>query len=688
MKSLNSNKGITLTTLVVTIVVLLILAGVATSTGIEAIENTKHTKFVAELKIMQSYVNQWYEDCKPNNAETYSTNVSTKFSNTGAIQITDNENNSTDNISIIEKAKTTLYSANIPSANYSNFYYLSNNTLTTLGVEGVSQDVLVSVQDRKVVSYLGLKYKSAMYYTIDDQSGNGIDEVYNVEYDSSLNSGEVTFDVSQEYIGNGQARITISNIEFAGYNNKWNVRYKLDNKWYDVNNAKFDTNNINFIVTKSGTYTVALKNEGIYGTSKDENGNEAGIKVLTAPEYWEATTASDPSWYNYGGAKVNQPKLTGKMTPIKYSGDLTGETNLWANAETADQSMWVWIPRYAYKITRGYHTNTENGGTIEIVFLKGTSNTEFWDTSHNGEAITANPSEVTYTSLVIDGVTEQVQDQWLVHPAFTSHPENGGWDTELTGIWFAKFETTNTTGTTTNPILDIKPSVQSFANIDIGTQFSLAKSATFGEYSALTINSHMTKNSEWGSVTYLAQSPYGANSKILNNDYKTGYGDSTKYYTGGAITLSNVYTTNNAQSTTHNSTGIYDMNGGLTENVASYGSSTNSYLELINDNNTITNSSTKFKTAYPVNYSSLQSSNRLMGDAIWETSNYVAQGKYAWYLGYTAYTSKSFFHRGGTNDNSGAGAFMYSYNNGEASYNRRFPYVPCSLNKNETYSTN
>ena len=278
MKSLNSNKGITLTTLVVTIVVLLILAGVATSTGIEAIENTKHTKFVAELKIMQSYVNQWYEDCKPNNAETYSTNVSTKFSNTGAIQITDNENNSTDNISIIEKAKTTLYSANIPSANYSNFYYLSNNTLTTLGVEGVSQDVLVSVQDRKVVSYLGLKYKSAMYYTIDDQSGNGIDEVYNVEYGSSLNSGEVTFDVSQEYIGNGQARITISNIEFAGYNNKWNVRYKLDNKWYDVNNAKFDTNNINFIVTKSGTYTVALKNEGIYGTSKDENGNEAGIR--------------------------------------------------------------------------------------------------------------------------------------------------------------------------------------------------------------------------------------------------------------------------------------------------------------------------------------------------------------------------------------------------------------------------
>ena len=27
----------------------------------------------------------------------------------------------------------------------------------------------------------------------------------------------------------------------------------------------------------------------------------------------------------------------------------------WANAKTLDGSYWVWIPRYAYKITSGFH---------------------------------------------------------------------------------------------------------------------------------------------------------------------------------------------------------------------------------------------------------------------------------------------------------------------------------------------
>ena len=53
-------NGITLVALVITIIVMLILAGVATYSGIEAIENTKYTKFMAELKIMQTYVNEQY----------------------------------------------------------------------------------------------------------------------------------------------------------------------------------------------------------------------------------------------------------------------------------------------------------------------------------------------------------------------------------------------------------------------------------------------------------------------------------------------------------------------------------------------------------------------------------------------------------------------------------------------------
>ena len=36
----------------------------------------------------------------------------------------------------------------------------------------------------------------------------------------------------------------------------------------------------------------------------------------------------------------------------------TESTRKWANAKTSDGSMWVWIPRYAYSITSGYHSSS------------------------------------------------------------------------------------------------------------------------------------------------------------------------------------------------------------------------------------------------------------------------------------------------------------------------------------------
>ena len=612
---------------------------------------------------MQSHVNQWYEDCKPNeNAhnydETFTINIQNKLTAGGAVSATSEEE---ENSEKVQKAQDTLNKANVPSANYGNYYLLEENTKNSLGVEGVSQDVLVSVKDRKVVSYLGLKYKNKMYYTIDDQSGEGIGDVYNVEYDSSKSSGTATFDVSQEYIGNGKAKISVSNIQFDGYNNKWQVKYKVgDGSWNT-------SNDLNFLVTDSGHYTVTLYNEGISGTNE--------IDVLTAPECWRATTASDPQWYSYGGTKVNSPKLVGKMTPIKYTGDLTGETNLWANAETADQSMWVWIPRYAYKITSGYHTNAENGGTIEIAFLKGTSNTEFWDTSHNGEAITANPSEVTYTEKVINGVTEQVQDQWLVHPAFTSKPENGGWDTELEGIWFGKFEATGTSS-----LLSCKPGQRSLCTITLNQKFSLAKSSLFGENLSYNLGSHMAKNSEWGVCTYLVQSRYGTNAQTIENNT-----NGSKYtVTGSTYNINEIYTTKKKQSTTHNATGVYDINGGASECTASYVYRNDNLDEYYSDILGLTindkKNSTKYKTVYEAPYSArAQNYNNFInikGDSIYETSGSGGSKKNAWFKvnSETPYDSYPFFERG--NDYSGNKIVTFSFEPNSGGYSTSSGFRP------------
>ncbi|MFR0822195.1 MAG: type II secretion system protein [Clostridia bacterium] len=142
---------------------------------------------------------------------------------------------------------------------------------------------------------------------------------------------------------------------------------------------------------------------------------------------------------------VNKPILTNGMKAIKFvypTENSEGEvkdssvneldwydynTKRWANAQTEDGSMWVWIPRYAYKV------NASNQ-TFDIKFLIGTTD-NYYD--ENGQIQTAKRCK---------SENEQVDTTvgYTVHPAFTDetkiHYRNGGWDKELTGIWVAKFE--------------------------------------------------------------------------------------------------------------------------------------------------------------------------------------------------------------------------------------------------------
>ena len=49
----NNQKGVTLISLVITIIVLLILAGIGITSGVQTIKSSKQTKFTTEMKIMQ-----------------------------------------------------------------------------------------------------------------------------------------------------------------------------------------------------------------------------------------------------------------------------------------------------------------------------------------------------------------------------------------------------------------------------------------------------------------------------------------------------------------------------------------------------------------------------------------------------------------------------------------------------------
>ena len=85
------------------------------------------------------------------------------------------------------------------------------------------------------MSYQGIKYQGERYYTLEQLTNR----IYNVEYQENTNTP--TFDVSTEQIGNNKWKIIISNIQYDGYIDKWQVKYQLEGQdyWSTSDNLEF-----------------------------------------------------------------------------------------------------------------------------------------------------------------------------------------------------------------------------------------------------------------------------------------------------------------------------------------------------------------------------------------------------------------------------------------------------------------
>ena len=405
------------------------------------------------------------------------------------------------------------------------------------------------------------------------------------------------------------------------------------------------TNITNYYIIKENDTTYRVTKSGIYKFKiTDKAGNTNTIEVAVEDFLWEETTTSDAGWYSYNDvsngdkkAKVNAPVLKGNMKPIKYVGAESDTQNgsKWANATTTDGSMFVWVPRYAYKITEGYHTN--QAGTIEVAFI---------DTSNkflNGEKgeITTNVED-----------PEAGQTKWLVHPAFTSNAEYGGGFGEISGMWIGKFETTGEYTEGNASKVSVKPAEKILRNMTVNDQYKAGMKATYGEN--IDLNSHMMKNSEWGATVYLAHSNYGTNKQKIEQNENV-------VYTGGGTDTQKIYTTNKKQSSTHNATGIYDLHGGLEERNASYINNKNEKLELQGGTNVgdlygateeEQSTSTKYKTVYTSENNQekdyIVAGNKNKGDAIYETSLSYNNSTNSWFNSdsYFPLGNSPFFRRG------------------------------------------
>ena len=191
--SCKKENGITLMSLVITIVILLILASIATYSGIEVIKSSKLTKFTTEMKIMQTQVNELYQ--KMQDGDTTIKELGKIISEIG---------NQT-------QVNNVFNAVGITTDEREQYKYFDKDTIEKLNIEGVSGTFFVNIYKRSVISYEGFQYEGKYYYTL-EQLPNGL---YNVEHENNTNEPP-TFDTNVEKVSEGKWRITVSNINYDG----------------------------------------------------------------------------------------------------------------------------------------------------------------------------------------------------------------------------------------------------------------------------------------------------------------------------------------------------------------------------------------------------------------------------------------------------------------------------------------
>ena len=395
-----------------------------------------------------------------------------------------------------------------------------------------------------------------------------------------------------------------------------------ENASYDATNKKITYKQIEFSVDEKGNVTNSgtsgsTENEG--NSSGEENLNQGGsdsngsqtpadtqtggnIQPTSTSVVDDTTTFSteygkvDVIWLSGTGNTVsstpNTPNLSG-MTPVSWtksgdewtedatasasyysyeagSGNSDNTSSRWANAKNSDGSYFVWIPRFAYRIT--YYSSQSS-----------TEPTGYYDGWGQWKASDGK------VRLALDSGIETVEyggNKYIVHPAFCGESvgyDNGSWSNAISGFWVAKYEmsrtgaTSSSAGSGYNTTFLSVPNVKSARSITIGNMYNVAKSYDSSK------ESHLMKNSEWGAVAYLTQSQYGRNGNEIDinnsSSYITGNGGGSTSASSTSGTPNPYNTTTGAKaSTTGNVYGVYDMSGGAWEYVAAFNNTdTNNY---------------------------------------------------------------------------------------------------------------
>ena len=422
------------------------------------------------------------------------------------------------------------------------------------------------------------------------------------------------------------------------------------------------------------SYILPIKNETTTTKQTNEETYKFKVKVVGVDTSITIEEKSTVSSLDTSGA--NAPVLASNMIPVYYD-ETSGvwkkadknnkdNNNRWYSYESSGEYKGMWANAVTVKDTnRQTYLNATPGTTISMNDI-----TTMWVWIPRFNAVTPNNyNGGTKAKPNAIDVTYAKQNEPAID-AFTFGNK------ELSGFWYGKFETghatlaSNTTKNNlgcTNEICNnangiiIKPNVTSLQYNNLSNFFFASRSMeqtgnSFG-FIKDEVDTHMSKNNEWGAVAYLTQSIYGRCTDSttcaavgINNNKNTitGYGapaGSNDSATNGAYNT----TLGKDASTTGTIYGIYDMAGGSYEFVMGIFADTNGkprsgytigsnsgFTGMLSDGTTYTG------IAFPDSkYYNLYTGSSYTGHALTETQD--------WYGSFAFFADKSqpCFYRGG-----------------------------------------
>ena len=618
-----NNFGISIISLIITIIVIIILASVVIFNGLDTPESARYAKFTSDLSNLQETVDQRYGD----KYSEYAIEGKNIHSSDIYRWIAAGDHPTTSGMVMVPAGNANDFNVSLPNVDSS-----GNSLVWYVKVLSDSEKEIVEI-DREY-----------------NKLNVSIPEYENKTWKIRTTDGKVILDPPYEY--KGKLYASMDDIRTSGAQGNFDGSYDLNE-------------NVNSPVLTAGMIPVYY--DGTVWRKAD------------------ATNSSEPKWYNYG-AKQWANIVTVK-SGVRSSYESAGVGTEIKEDDVIGYFVWIPRYAYKVGsnimdivFLKGT-TNEFSGGIVGTgndyithpVFTNNPDNGG-WDEELAGIWVAKFEASSSATELVDDTPSRYK----------TVKAKGGNKEIEIIGSGKVS-NTIKTFGSKgeASEYVTIKPNIISWRKLNMSQ--IVDKSTQLATIHGINVDSHLIKNTEWGAVAYLAQSKYG-NTNIWNNSYSEGEiyatdgntyglypywgvvtgmtgsskGDVGPYYaekikktynddgsititykninnngTEGSETTKTYYSYDSANgvngSTTGNIYGIYDMAGGSEEYVAAYldneGKNSNRYKAVlvgkyanryvssnIDDKTSVKESNGAMANANYVN------NNSKKGDAIFETS--------------------------------------------------------------------